>query len=517
MILEGSFLVGIVTIGKLLDLYSTDAAKSKIGGSIEQARNLDWHNFVAQRAWLIYCKIFGSHSASWKFFLRSFGAYLIICLASLVFLLIFFRSTFSMVTSVWQFGTALEQLFWLLCLLGGSALYVLANAQTLYFLEILKTAPNFFKFFLVAYADFLITASITLFGVPVVLTAYTASVVSTGQTALSIEVDFTALDYDPIRALGGASPPEARSQVLAGEPIGTGAYVRFRFVDRATGLAAAQADFDAVLEEARRGRLKGQMSPNGQGFVINNDRGQMIALVPAPQSYEGHVQDYFGDGGTRAQARANFCARFARGPRYPSTAHTASSRPAEVVTELHRACLGASRLTITLPVRINARNVDWGFVYKRNLFLTLNELVNSMLTGFGTYLTEPAYGVFAPTLGSPALDVWKESTPMDDFMRGGGRHFDEMLFNAYLYYHGANNVVANRGFAGGSVVFAIMSTAAINVAVMAIFFLLFPVVKIIEKQDAIKKYVAFQSSPFTILSFVVAIWIGIGMFIFEIF
>jgi hypothetical protein len=184
---------------------------------------------------------------------------------------------------------------------------------------------------------------------------------------------------------------------------------------------------------------------------------------------------------------------------------------------LLQACLHESQVSIALPVSINVRNVDWGYIYKRNLFLTLNDLVTSMLTGFRSYLTESPYGVFVPTLTAPAIDVWKALEPISEYMGGGGGQFDDMLFSAYLYHHGANNSVANRGFAAGSVVFAIMSTAAINIVVMAIFFLLYPIVKIAERQDIIRKYVVLESSPFTILSFVVAIWLGIALFLTGLF
>jgi hypothetical protein len=516
MILEGSFLVGIVAIGKLLDRYSTDAAKAKIGHSIELARSLDWHNFVAQRSWLIYCKIFGSHGASLRFFVRSFAAYTLLCLVSFIFLFMFFRTTFTAATSVWQFGEISEQIIWLACLVSGGLLYVLANAQTLYFLEILKTAPNFFKFFLVAYADFLITASITLFGVPVLLTANTFGAINTGHTSLSIEVDFTQLDHDPLDALAGDAAVDQTALRQVAEQR-RGAYVRFRFIDSAIGLTAAQADFEAVLREARAGRLRVEMNPNGQGLAIRGNDGQVVRYVTEPQPYEGRVQDYFGDGRNRTEAHANFCQRFARGPRNISAAHTTFSRPPAVARALHQACLNKSRLAITLPVGINSSNIEWGVIYKRALFVTLNDLLASMLTGFGTYLVESPYRAFANDILSQPIDIWRNNWTSDDYMKGGGKHFDEMLYNAYLEYHGTNNIVAGRGFAAGSVIFAIMSTAAINIIVMAVFFVLFPVVKVIEKQDAIKKYVAFETSPFTIISIVVAILAGLVMGVIGIF
>jgi hypothetical protein len=144
MWVETSLIGGIVAVGVIADRYSTDQTKLAVGSWIAQTKDFDWLGFVAQRSWLIYTKVFGRYSASKRFIMSSLSIYFALCAGSFIFLAAFFPSTYLGITSVWRFGSIGEQVWWVASMFAGGLLYTLANAQTLYFLEILKTAPNLF-------------------------------------------------------------------------------------------------------------------------------------------------------------------------------------------------------------------------------------------------------------------------------------------------------------------------------------------------------------------------------------
>jgi hypothetical protein len=507
MYIETGLVVSAVAGGAIADRCVVVPVKEAVGKWLGKAHLFDWHNFTAQRAWLVYTMIFGEHSRSLRFISRSFLLYTGLCLASLVFLYFAFPLTFAAAVSVWRFGAPHHQAWWLLAMVAGGALYVLANAQTLYFLEILKTAPNFFRFFLVAYADFLITASIALFGVPLLLTMYTLGVVTTGGTSLELRINFQSLNVNPLQETVRALAPNKSGNVAPKEDPNEFT-VRFEFVDPRINMAAMQADYEAIYTAIRQGVIKGETTPKGNGLILYNDRGGMVLIQEMGKPFKGEVTSYLGFTHAVANPNEAFCVSFARSPNSQLGSRVVSPKTEEVSAALLAACRNKESAVVTVPVRINSANVLYNLVYKKYLFATLNDLVNSVSSGFHSYLILSPYAVFPDDLNIWEDKIWKRDVYGDYKDNPGGRLFDEAMFKAYMQGEGANNVVNNSGLAAGTINFAIMSTAAFNLVVMSIFFVLFPLIKLLPKVNVVGRYLSFQTAPFTLIGGTIAIWLA---------
>jgi hypothetical protein len=506
VIIEGGIIIAAVGAGALADKYSTDHFKKLTGTWLAQARSFDWHAFVAQRSWGVYTKVFGNHSASIKFIVRSALIYFMLCAVSALFLFAFFPSTYASIESVWRFGSIGEQFWWVVCMLGGAGLYTLANAQTLYFLEILKTAPNFFKFFLVAYADFLLTASVSLFGVPLLLLAYTSGVAYSSERMLTLTLDFSKLemtraDETSQKLQSAAQGKSPENYVVADTRPPETFTVRFRFADQATGMASKHADYEALQAAVRQGKVKAQMFPGNEGASIYDDEGQLAAVVRPNEPYEDEVTIY---NSTERRTRDVFCKSFARGALQDVREFTASTLSLSTARELMRSCQKAQSFTVTTAARINGRRIDRGSTYKRYLLVTLSELTFSLSSGFQSYLTFSPYAIIGENHSNSLWGSSSRGSREQQFERG----FDEMILKALLTKADASNNFVHRGLPAGTINFAIMSTAVFNVAVMSTFFFFFPLVKLIAKQDFIGRYIDLERSPFTILSAILSLWVS---------
>lgn len=156
MLIEGGVTAAILVAARFADQHSTEQFKDTARKWIKDARLSEWQRAVSNSAYTVYVSIFDSQSSSIKFSFRSSIVYISLICFSFIFLKFFFYSTYVSITSVWHDGTSIEKLFWAMCILLGGVLYILANAQTLYFLEILRTTPTFFDFFLLRMQIFLL-------------------------------------------------------------------------------------------------------------------------------------------------------------------------------------------------------------------------------------------------------------------------------------------------------------------------------------------------------------------------
>jgi hypothetical protein len=401
---------------------------------------------------------------------------------------------------------------------GGGAIYTVANAQTLYFLEILKTAPNFFRFVLVAYADFLITASIALFGVPILLTTYTFGISNSGSTAFGLEVDFKRLTVDPLqetlRSLAGGKPESAPTPP---NPDPDEFTVDFSFADPATNVAAMQADYEAIQYAVKHGIIKGTETPRGKALALYNARGQLVSIREMGQPYKGRVTSYLGYSKKVVNPKERFCREFSVQSSSRAGTYVVAPKSADVAESILQACRTYQKVVITLPVKINTANVSYGTVYKKYLFFTLNDLIFSVASGFESYLTISPYAIFT-TEANPSIDsIWitESYSRLDENL--GARLFDEMMFDALLQREGGNNLFSHFGLPGGTINFAIMSTAAFNLAVMSVFFVIYPLIKLSSKLDLLHRYLAFDKAPFTVVGSALAIWLAVILFIMSAF
>lgn len=507
MLFETGLIIAVIAAGKFADTYSTLRVKRIAALWLRQADRFDWHAFVAQRSWLIYTKLFGQHGASWRFIKRSLASYVVIVLLSLVFLWSLFPSTYHSIMSVWTYGTNIERIWWTACVLLGGAMYVLANAQTLYFLEILKGAPSFFKFVLVAYADFLITASISLFGVPALLTLYTVGVSATSTELLQLDVDFTRMRDDEAsrilnRLEGGGSTPPARAS--AGDPPGS-LTVSFRFSDPRDDLRAANADYDEVLAALRRGHVGAGVELGSDGSILFRTFDTFIALIVRGRPYEGTVTSFAQSSGSAPVRVDRFCRRFAEGALGLSEGYVRSPRMQDVALSLFHACKSETRTSVQIPTRINVSGLDISRVYRTYLLIALSDMTFAVSSGFQSYLVISPYSVIR--MEDPA-QVWNVYATLQG-MGGTGRAYDHMLAEAYFRKVGVGRAIMHSGLPAGTINFAIMSTALFNVLVMSVFFILFPLVHIFSRYEVISRVITLNASPFTIIATVVAVWLGV--------
>jgi hypothetical protein len=508
MLVETSLIGGIVAVGVIADRYSTDQSKLAVGSWIAQTRNFDWLEFVAQRSWLIYTRIFGSHSASKRFIMSSLSIYVALCAGSFIFLAAFFPSTYLGIMSVWRFGSTGEQAWWVASMLAGGLLYTLANAQTLYFLEILKTAPNLFRFLLVAYADLLITASISLFGIPAILTLQTIGISSTGAATLPLRVDFSRLTTGPEPYAGTRrATREVAGQPSRPEPEPFSGYlVRVGFQNPARDLAENNADYDAALDAMRWGHAPG-FSRGQDGSIVAGSLADIMGVhVVRGEPYRDYVLSVGMSDDLRTRlTREAFCRAFSSGAINGSRGYTISPRMDDVAATLLRACLAGTSADVEIPARINIASLDIGKLYRTNLFITLYAYTASIASSFQVYLSISPFSSLNVEDPSQLWDVYKTFPSIMST-----RHlFDQMVMNAYLRRYGETRLIMHRGMPAGSISFAIMSTAVFNILVMSVFFISFPIVKLLGKQDIIKRYVTLEKAPFAVLSTLFAVWVSI--------
>jgi hypothetical protein len=508
MLIETGIIATVIAAGKAADVYSTPKAKQIVGSWIAQAPHFDWHHFVAERSWFIYTTIFGAHSASLRFIITSSLLYILICLGSFLFLFLAFPSTYEAIASAWTYGTAPFKIWWLVAMVIGGGLYVLANAQTLYFLEILKTAPNLFKFLLVAYADFLITASVSLFGIPILLTVHTFGITHTDSSLISLKLDFSEIATPTTEEITWRLSGRTQAPL---PPRSHNSYeIKYSFVDPSLGIAAQEADFQAIKDAIQSGQAQGQEQSDGQSISLRNADEEVIGSQERGKPFQGKLTIYNFDEEMSDNA---FCHAVALGMRRGTGTLTEFTASPSASQEILSSCLGAKTTSLDLAIRTKVDNIRWGRVYVKYLLITLAEMTTSISSGFNSYLSLSPYTML---IDNP-LYLIRRKESSDSPRANAERAFDQIAYDLHTFKGGSRNVVLHNGVPAGSVNVAIMSTALFNLVVMSIFFVAYPLVKVASKYDVFATYVDFEKSPFTILASLVGAWLAVLLAIVSFF
>ncbi|HEX8193779.1 MAG TPA: hypothetical protein VF552_12855 [Allosphingosinicella sp.] len=493
--------------GQLADQLGTKRLRLVVLSFIRSSRGLDWHKFVALKAWAAYVIIYGSKSSSLRFQIRSSVIYLFLFAASLAFLRVFFPVQFASVTSVFYYGGTAEVIGWLVAAALGMMLYVLANAQTLYFLEVLKTAPSTFKFFLVAYADFLITSSVALFGVPATMLIASAISVSNSESEVDVTFQFERLVRSPsidiLRQYGG-SIDSARVEELIRRQEEL-FYFEVDFTVRPRSLDEAHRDFDLTRVSISSGDVENATyDGRTQTIRVLDESGSVLGYRERDYIYRDRVAtiEFLEGTTTLEQRRRQFCSEFssAREPDHPQVAYTLTG---EQASRLREACTNEGEVSLAIPVRYNSSNVDYGGTYFFFLSTNLADLLRSLGNGFGSYLALSPYSMLAPQRDRGG---WWHTHRLGEQQANSSVAMDNALSSALYADRGGYNQFLNRSVAAGTINFAIMSTAAFNVAVMSFLFVFYPLVALARRSRLLARYAGLRKYPFTILAIVASLY-----------
>lgn len=514
MLIELGLVTTALSAGGALDKLATPSFKERAVELIKRSNQLDWHSYIAAWAWKLYTQLYGVKSTSGRFLLRSSIAYVLLIGGSILFLPLYSSSRYDTIVSVWTYGSSAEKLSWMICLLIGLPLYILANAQTLYFLEILRTTPNFFKFLLVAYADFLITSSIALFGVPAALLACSYIDITSTQRNIPIEIKFDRLLDSPLaetaRALDNKiTDPELYDVITHQDKIFT-IDVSYSYKGNRSN-NGNDLDFYLTRKEVRAGHIsQASMSADGKSIRQTDASGNPTGYRSLELGFSSSTSSVeFRDKRSFAQVLDNFCKKFSISMFLANDRSILVERDSVNLNNIYSACLHERSVLITPLVTYNNKNVSYSQIYNYYLQLNLQDTMSNVTSGVGSYLTFSPYLALSPENGQG----WFHKHNIAERDNREAVALDNLLAETLFYDLGGYNWIINKGSPAGSMNFAIYSTALFNVIVMSIFFIAFPIVKIASNFDFISKYITIENLPFTISSAVLSIWLLVLIFI----
>lgn len=499
--LESIIPIGIIAAafagGKIADSYATSTAKEKILRQIEATKNLRWHQFIAEKSYSLYANIFDSRGSTKQFLYRSILTYLLIVFVGILFLYILFPTTFVSATSIWQDGSAIEIASWILCLLLGALVYVFANAQTLYFLEILKSSPSPFKFMLVAYADLLITASISVFCIPLLSTLQTYTVTYLKDSDLQLELKFDRLLTSPVIDMARMIDPTTSNKKLRSLVDETDNFlwfdVGYRYIESAKSEQISRSDFNLAKKAIAEGLMPAAISKDGTAIQYLNGQGDVTGYRTMTSEFSDTETTHFEMGKLSVDdSIAKFCRDFVNGinsDRSFVKVDLSSTSKKEIIS----ACLNEKTITVDVGSNYNTNNIDFSAVYNQYIFQSVGSIISDLTHPFSTYLNYSPVFMLADTNAM----VWKHVHTIGDKETRGQIVFDKIMLKSRLWSDGGYHWFRNRSIPVGTIHFAVMSTALFNMTVMLIYFFAFPAIRIIQSSDSIRKYLNLDDNPFT--------------------
>lgn len=150
----------------------------------------DLRHGMAEYSYDKYVSIFGQGLLLRRFWARSIVIYFVALIFLLIYVRIFFPSTFDIISTAPYFNSRFENIAMLASVILFAVFFTFANAQTLYFLELLKEQPTAFRFWLIAYSDVIITASITIFGLAAAMTLASYILTVAPSEEVQFEISF---------------------------------------------------------------------------------------------------------------------------------------------------------------------------------------------------------------------------------------------------------------------------------------------------------------------------------------
>jgi hypothetical protein len=497
----GSF----IAAGQLADQLGSRRLRVGALSFLRSARHLNWRRFVSQQAWRAYTKVYGNKSSSFQFQLRSGLIYLILFAGSLTFLYFFFPHQYQIVTSVFAYGNTWQVAGWLTAAVLGMFLYILANAQTLYFLEILKSAPTFFRFVLVAYADILITSSVALFGVPFLM--LTTSVFATKGSQADVNITFQfeqhvrSTSLDLLNTYGSKISVEQQDQLIRSRDEMF--HLEVNFVVEPSDKVMYLRDFDLTKKYIQNGIIpNAEFDEKYNTLRVRDESGSIIGFRERDLGLKDSVStvEFLENKDSVEDRRLRFCKDFSsnKSPDYPYVIYSMSG---EQRFRLRKACEERDTVSLTIPVRINTDNVDYGGTYRFFLGSNLTDLLRSLGSGFQTYLALSPYSMLSPT---DNFGGWWHVHRIGEVENRTAVAMDQALRSALFTELGGYNAILNNAFAAGTVNFAIMSTAAFNLLVIGFLLLFYPVYLVLHNFGSIARFTRLRKYPFTLLGLLTA-------------
>lgn len=166
--LAASFVAGSYAIGQALDQFATTETKSQIVALVKTPRN----SIVETAINTIvdgYHRIFSRKIFSREFFSTSIYVYVFLFLAFCLSSYIFDRAALYINVSSFLYGDLVDVISVISAFIAGGFLFFLGNAQTLFFLRLVRLDPRLISSALVLYADLLLTVSLCIIGVGLIV------------------------------------------------------------------------------------------------------------------------------------------------------------------------------------------------------------------------------------------------------------------------------------------------------------------------------------------------------------
>ena len=501
MFLETGLFVAMVSIGAVADQLVTDSAKSRLGNFLLRVEHARWRQFIANMAYSSYVYVFSPAGTSRRFIQRSLMAYLLLSATSFIFLYVFFPSTFAEISSVFRFGNSTEVFSWIVCCVLGSGIYVVANLQTLYFLDILKSSPSLFTFVLVAYADFLLTASIALFGVAGVMTFHTYNSVTSAGGEVPMQVSF----YDAAQTISDDNRP------FFEESLGAEVAATLEDQKRAVTLKQAKlvylrtrayhkqevADFEAMRAAIQSGSTDGLILADGnlrylrRAVIFPGDdeasapsaQGALLVAVQGAPDFKGQTCDgvHLGRG---------------------NHAYVNATLSREDLSKLINACKTSQSAIISPLLSYNVSKVDWTEMYTGYMLNGLNEMWYSLRSGFQSYLSVSPYRL----LSEPDSAAWGASARNVQSREDNPLRLNGGVLKILSTQNGSDFVHVVRSVPAGTMNFVILSTSVFLALVMSLAALTFPIVVSITRIAHYSSLVDIRRFPVTVTCIILGFW-----------
>ena len=490
----------MVAVGVFLDRVLSPAVKAATAGSLKTFNSSKWYNYSALFAYKVYVYVFDISISSSKFWIRCLAVYVTLMGGGIAFLFLLFPSTFQSITSVWSLGEPLEKLAWTAFLVIGYFLFVLSAAQSLIFLEFLKSTSRVSRFFTIAYADVVSSISLAIIASGFALYLYTLMVINNQPRAIPIQVNFSQMERNftaDLSRLVGRNPrdPDVKRMIQQKEDF-IFFEVNFEYIGNDTTALAYKKDFDLTIWMIKQGLLpSAQYDEKAKVIRFFDDLGRTTDYTKHEYLVSGRTSAYF-DLRKKSldKARGEFCSNFGvqaeRMPvRYVNFYISRKDKAA-----LDKACMNGSEVRIAPYAWFNDQNISHANLLRFWLISSFDHFVISLTDGFSSYLGGSPYLPVAESAGIG----WRFTHLIGDSDHRPHHAFDDMLRESLVYQLGAKNFVLDRGAPGGSLFVALMSPSLLSGASFFILLVSSPIAAALDRFSG-RHSIDFDNNPFTLI------------------
>lgn len=512
-----------VIVSLVLDQVALPEHKKKLHGFLQSAEANRWHKFAATAAFSAYTKIFSADGMSRAFWLRSFLLYVVCLVASFLFLWAQFPSTFFEITSVFEYGSSIQIAGWMIAIIAGFVVFYLANAQTLYFIKLLQEAPTFPKFFVLAYADIIITLTVAAFGVSSCVALYSYIFIADSEFENEVEIDFSnsrimfsadSLDQTLFEVPSTDGVETVRAELSRGRTTKKYSeldFASFSGISFNARISVSLSEHDRSLRFEEIARAKDSIGrpgyPNisiveGFGDFERGMKGDGKRVRVGSHTYFVGTEsvldrDVHFDLKTKSielapfkaslsQARAEMCNRFAKAFIIPNSQSVINFSADS--DDVETACENFDTITTKLVVSPEASTAGSLGVLSRLFGSTIGATVDSLTSGLSTYISHHPGQILS-------LNQWDSWAADPAIVIGRER----LGINIWENRWGTEYQFVRYALPAGSMIFAVLVTSSALLILNIVMLLAMPVVAIITRSKIIGRYVALEQYPFTLL------------------